>query len=107
MIGFNGFRSEEKPVDAISRVAAKNFLVAIWNGSMVVHIRDETTSSEETVDRERLEVILDRERTRKRAEQGGGWLSGEQAYRNMADLGDGTQASVRGGRRGRLFPVSE
>lgn len=89
VIGFNGFRSDEKPVDAISRVAAKNFLVAIWNGSMVVHIRDETTSSEETVDRERLEVILDRERNRKRAEQGGGWLSGEQAYRAWQTLETG------------------
>ena len=89
VIGFNGFRSEEKPVDAISRVAAKNFLVAIWNGSMVVHVRDETTSSEETVDRERLELILDRERNRKRAEQGGGWLSGEQAYRAWQTLETG------------------
>ena len=89
VIGFNGFRSDEKPVDAISRVAAKNFLVAIWNGSMVVHIRDETTSSEETVDRERLERILDRERNRRRAEQGGGWLSGEQAYRAWKTLETG------------------
>ena len=89
VIGFNGFRSDEKPVDAISRVAAKNFLVAIWNGSMVVHIRDETTSSEQTVDRERLERILDRERSRKRAEQGGGWLSGEQAYRAWKTLETG------------------
>ena len=89
VIGFNGFRSEEKPVDAISRVAAKNFLVAIWNGSMVVHVRDETTSSEETVDRERLELILDRERNRKRAEQGGGWLSGEQAHRAWKTLETG------------------
>ncbi|MDE2795598.1 MAG: hypothetical protein OXL34_12325 [Gemmatimonadota bacterium] len=89
VIGFNGFRSDEKPVEAISRVAAKNFLVAIWNGSMVVHIRDETTSSEQTVDRERLEVILDRERNRKRAEQGGGWLSGEQAYRAWQTLETG------------------
>ena len=89
VIGFNGFRSEEKPVNAISRVAAKNFLVAIWNGSMVVHIRDETTSSEETVDRERLELILDRERNRKRAEQAGGWLAGEQAYRAWKTLETG------------------
>ena len=89
VIAFNGFRSEEKPVDAISRVAAKNFLVAIWNGSMVVHVRDETTSSEETVDRERLELILDRERNRKRAEQGGGWLSGEQAHRAWKTLETG------------------
>ena len=89
VIGFNDFRSEENPVDAISRVAAKNFLVAIWNGSMVVHIRDEATSSEETVDRDRLELILDRERNRKRAEQGGGWLSGEQAYRAWKTLETG------------------
>lgn len=89
VIGFNEFRSEEKPADAISRVAAKNFLVAIWNRSMVVHVRDETTSSEQTVDRESLEMILDRERSRKRAEQGGGWLSGEQAYRAWKTLETG------------------
>ena len=85
VIGFNDFHSDEKPVDAISRVAAKNFLVAIWNGSMVVHIRDETSSSEETVNRERLELILGPQ-PQKRAEQGGGWLSGEQAYRAWQTL---------------------
>lgn len=86
VVAFNGFRSEEQPIDAISRVAAKNFLVAIWNGRMVVHIRDETTSAEETVDRERLERILDRQRNRKHADQGGGWLSGEQAFRAWETL---------------------
>ena len=89
VIGFNGFRSEEKPVDAISRVAAKNFLVAIWNRRMVVHVRDETTSSEATVDQETLEPILNRERTRPYAEQGGGWLSGGQAYRAWRTLATG------------------
>ncbi len=87
VIGFNGFRSDEKAVDAISWVAAKNFLVAIWNGSMVIHIRDETTSSEETVDRDGLERILDRERNRKTAKRG--WLSGEQAYRAWKTLETG------------------
>lgn len=89
VFGFNDFRSEEKPVEAISRVAAKNFLVAIWNGSMVVHIRDETSSAEETVNRESLELILDRQRTRRQAEQGGGWLSGEQAFRAWETLETG------------------
>lgn len=85
-MGFNDFRSDEKPTDAIARVAAKNFLVAIWGGKMVVHIRDETSSCEETVNRDRLESILGHQRNRKRAEQGGGWLSGAQAYRAWETL---------------------
>ncbi len=86
VIGFNNFRSEENPIEAISRVAAKNFLTAIWNGDMVVHIDDEESSSEITVDRESLGPILKRRSDQKRAEQGGGWLSGEQAFRAWETL---------------------
>ena len=106
-IGFNDFRSAEKPIDAISRVAAKNFLVAIWNGRMVVHIRDETSSSEETVSRERLGPILRRQRSRKRAEQRGGWLSGEQAFRAWQTLKMGRKLRLRGAGCGRVFPVAQ
>lgn len=108
VIGFNRFRSKETPVNAISRVAAKNFLVAIWNGGMVVHIHDETTSSEETVDREGLELILDRERNRKQAEQAGGWLPGEQAHRAWETLETGRKLSFQeDGVRGYFRPLSE
>ena len=91
VIGFNDFRSDEKPLEAISRVAAKNFLAAIWNERMVVQIRDEASGADETVDREGLESILGRQRSRKRAEQGGGWLSGEQAFRAWQTLEEGKQ----------------
>ena len=94
VIGFNDFRSDEKPIEAISRVAAKNFLAAIWNGKMVVQIRDEASGSEEIVSRSRLESILRRQRTKKRAEQGGGWLSGEQAYRALQTLRDGSKLQL-------------
>lgn len=86
VIGFNNFRSEEATIEAISRVAAKNFLAAIWNHKMVVHICDEESSSEETVDSESLGSILNRQRNRKQAEQRGGWLSGEQAFRTWQTL---------------------
>ncbi|MCY4541790.1 MAG: hypothetical protein OXB95_05265 [Rhodobacteraceae bacterium] len=92
IVGFNNFRSiDENPCDAISRAAAKNFLVAIWNGQMAVRICDETDSSNEaiTVNRTSLKSILKPIAKRKRAEQGGGWLSGEQAYRAMETLGRG------------------
>ena len=94
VIGFNDFRSDEKPIEAISRVAAKNFLAAIWNGRMVVQIRDEVSGSEEIVSRNRLESILGRQRTQKRAEQGGGWLSGEQAFRAWQTLRDGSKLQL-------------
>ena len=89
MIGFNDFRSDEKPIDAIARVSAKNFLAAIWNGKMVVQVRDEVSGTEEMIDRDSLESILSRERSRKRADQGGGWLSGEQAFRAWRTLEEG------------------
>ena len=89
VIGFNNFRSDEKPMKAIARVAAKNFLGAIWNGQMVVRIQDEISRSEEIVDPNRLRSILEKQKTKKRADRGGGWLSGEQAYRAWETLEQG------------------
>lgn len=89
VIGFNNFRSDENPVQAIARVAAKNFLAAIWNRRMVVHIRDDVSGGDVVVDRDQLGPILEGQRHRKHAEQGGGWLSGEQAYRAWRALEEG------------------
>ena len=91
MIGFNNFRSDELPIDAIARVAAKNFLGAIWNKRMIVQIEDEVSGGKESVTADRLGSILKRQRHRKHAEQGGGWLSGEQGFRAWQTLNEGRE----------------
>ena len=88
--GFNGFRSEKEPsLDAIARVSAKNFLVAIQRQEMVVRICDETggTAADRVVDADRLDVILRKERSQRRTRSG--WLPGEQAYRCLRTLVEG------------------
>lgn len=89
--GFNRFRCEdENPVDAIARVAAKNFLVAIHSGAMTVHVRDETVDPPVTVtvERGRLRALLLGESRQKRSRVVG-WLAGEQAFRCVRTLEEG------------------
>ncbi len=64
--GFNDFCDKADPVDVIARVAAKNFLAAIWQ-------------------------------QKKRAEQGGGWLSG--AYQALETLDSGREFTLEAGAR--------
>ena len=89
ILGFNCFRSVEPPAQAIARVAAKNFLVAIWSGRMDVRVHDERDGANIVVDRSHLKSTLVPGRNQKRAEQGGGYLSGEQAYRAWETLEHG------------------
>ena len=85
--GFNDFRNagRHSSVDDIARVAAKNFLVAIWRDKMTIRISEHQEgghpAKDSIVSPNELGAILSAHRTAKRAEQGGGWLSGEQAYR--------------------------
>lgn len=96
--GFNDFRDPDKdPVEAIARVAAKNFLVAIWRGRMVVRVQG-IAGSEIVVDRERLRSVLEPGRMKKRGEQSGGdWLPGAQAYRAWQTLEEGEEFTLRAG----------
>lgn len=89
ILGFNGFRGTEPPAQAIARVAAKNFLVAIWSGNMGVRVHDERDGTKLVVDKSHLKSILVPGRNQKLAEQGGGYLSGEQAYRAWETLEHG------------------
>ncbi len=92
--GFNDFRCSD-PMDAIARVAAKNFLVAIWQGKMRVRIRGQ---SEKAVDgRQGLLNVLAPEKKKKQAEQGGGWLSGAQAYQAWETLDQGRRFTLTSG----------
>ena len=87
--GFNGFRNErDSPLDAIARVAAKNFLVAIQRQEMVVRICDQgDTVQHHVVDAHGLDTILRKVRKQKRTKSG--WLPGEQAYRCLRTMVEG------------------
>ena len=88
--GFNFFHEDDPNValEAICRVAALNFLGAIWEGKMVVHVHDEDSGHTETVDREALPDLLTSVQNQQRAPHAG-WLAGEQAYRSLQTLRNG------------------
>ena len=95
--GFNDFRADgADPVAAIARVAAKNFLVAIWQRRMAVTIRH-GDEGETVVDRDTLESILGRDRQKKRGEQKGGWFPGAQAYQAWEALEKGEKLELDSG----------
>ncbi len=101
--GFNAFRSEqESPLDAIARVSAKNFLVAIQRQEMTVRIRDETANSSPSyiVDGHGLDALLFKQRSQKRTRSG--WLPGEQAYRCLRTLEAGQKFTLSCGARARM-----
>lgn len=102
ILGFNGFRGTEPPARAIARVAAKNFLVAIWSGNMGVRVHDERDGTNLVVDESHLKSILVPGRNQKRAEQGGGYLSGEQAYRAWETLEHGKTVELEAGATARF-----
>ncbi len=106
--GFNDFRDPGKdPVEAIARVAAKNFLVAIWRGKMVVRVQGKA-GREIVVDRKRLRAVLEPGRKAKRGEQGGGdWLPGAQAYQAWQALEEGTEFTLRAGAQVRFRLMSK
>ena len=101
--GFNRFRNDdEDSVDAIARVSAKNFLVAIQRGAMVVRIHDETAQPPRTdvVDGAGLRVLLRKFRSQKRTRSG--WLPGEQAYRCLRTLEEGDPLMLACGAEARV-----
>ena len=98
ILGFNHFR-EAQPRRAfgdIVRVAAVNFLGAIYERKMVVRVSDETLDADRVIDHGSLERCLADIRKQKRSRRGagGGWLPGEQAYRAYETLHTGEELSV-------------
>ena len=88
--GFNYFH-EEKPsaaLDDICRVAALNFMGAIWEDKMVVSVHDEITGQSARVDCHTLETILLPVSKQQRA-PAKGWLAGSQGYRALQTLQTG------------------
>lgn len=88
--GFNFFYLEDpiEALDAIRRVAALNFLGAIWEGKMIIHVHDEDSGLTETVDRASLPGLLTTVQDQQRAPHAG-WLAGEQGYRSLQTLNNG------------------
>jgi len=102
--GFNNFRSEADPVQAIAQVAAKNFLVAIWEGKMVVRVHDES-GCETAVTRDTLGKILEQEKSKKRGAQTGRWFPGAQAYQAWQTLKNGVPFELQDGTPVRIRPL--
>ncbi len=88
--GFNHFHEDQhwQALDDICRVAALNFMGAIWEGKMVVHVHDEESGRRETVDAESLEPLLKPIADQQRA-RAAGWLPGQQGYRVWETLRNG------------------
>ena len=96
--GFNRFRDDhEDPVEAIARVAAKNFLVAVQGRRMVVRIIDKMSNPplELTVDREGLPALLRKEKAQLRPR--GGWFAGAEAHRCLRTLEEGQHIRLKCG----------
>ena len=90
--GFNHFHDDDpaSAFDDICRVAAVNFLAAIWSGRMAVHVRDESSGRSQTVERASLEEILQPIAKQQRRRDGlAGWLVGSQAFRALETLRSG------------------
>ena len=91
ILGFNYFHNDAaRAVDDICRVAALNFLGAIYSRKMVVHVRDEQSDRHQVVDADSLEQILREFRNQRRA-PAAGWLPGEQGYRAIHTLREGRE----------------
>lgn len=99
--GFNDFRVDDDPIQAIARVAAKNFLVAIWQGKMTVRVRDDN-GNELVVSGDTLGEILERDKDKKLGEQAGGWLPGAQAHQAWEALGYGVPFRLKAGAQARI-----
>ena len=91
--GFNDFRGDENPVDAICRVAATNFVAAIQRGEFIIRVQSEDESKR--VDSTTLGEILVQRATERRA-QAQGWLAGRRAFRSWETLSEGYRLSVEG-----------
>ena len=102
VVGFNNFRGEDDPMQAIARVAAKNFLVAIWQEKMTVRVRGDD-GNELVVSGDTLGDILERDKDKKLGEQaGGGWLPGAQAHQAWEALVHGVPFGLKGGAHARM-----
>ncbi len=88
--GFNFFHEDtpSEALQAICRVAALNFLGAIWEGKMKVHVHDEDSGRTATVDKGALQALLSSVQNQQRASHAG-WLAGEQGYRALQTLNNG------------------
>ena len=95
--GFNHFHDDDETTafDDICRVAALNFMAAIWMGRMVVYVHDEDWRRDEVVDADSLDRLLNPHSTQQRLPTGmRGWLVGSQGYRALHTLMHGDVLDV-------------
>lgn len=88
--GFNHFHEDDysQALDDICRVAALNFMGAIWEGKMIVHVYDEESGRKETVDAGSLQMLLKPMANQQRA-RAAGWLPGQQGHRAWETMQSG------------------
>ena len=103
--GFNDFRSDGDPVEAIARVAAKNFMVAIWEGKMIVRVQSDD-GRDALVSSDTLGAILETDKDKKRGEQKGGWLPGAQAHQAWQALASGELFQMKAGAPARILSLT-
>lgn len=90
--GFNHFHDDDpaSAFDDICCVAAVNFLAAIVNGRMVVHVHDEQSGKHKEVNADSVAEVLGQIANQQRLPDGmSGWLVGSQAYRALETLQTG------------------
>lgn len=90
--GFNHFHDDDpaSAFDDICRVAAVNFLAAIVNGRMVVHVHDQQSRKHKEVNADSVAEVLGQIANQQRLPDGmSGWLVGSQAYRALETLQTG------------------
>ena len=95
--GFNHFHDDDaaSAFDDICRVAALNFLAAIWTGRMVVYVHDEFSGREECLDADSLARLLRDHRGQQRLPVGmRGWLVGSQGWRALETLSNGRKLDI-------------
>lgn len=89
ILGFNYFHNpRSQAADDICKVAALNFMGAIHDGAMVVHVHDERSNESKTVDTTSLRQFLEPIQNDQRAAVAG-WFAGQQGYRALRTLEEG------------------
>jgi len=104
IVGFNSFRDDTRHVvGAINRVAATNFLSALYRRRMVITIHDEITATTDVIDHQNLgKHLRDVSGQRRVRGSGRGWIAGAQAYRAWETLKHGEYLPTEGLNAGEL-----
>ena len=92
IVGFNSFREDADPVLLLRRAAAMNFLAAVHDNAMTVHVLG-ADGRDSVVDRSALPWLLDGVRDQRRSATG---FAGEFAHRAWRTLEEGDRLTLEG-----------